>query len=105
MLLSSGWDRYWGETQYFKAFPTLNEEAATYLCSFNLKGIGLDMISIDPVEEERLPIHRIVLGHGMVIIENLKNLHTLPERFFFAALPLHVKKADGAPVRAVAFLE
>ena len=102
VIFRSRWSRYWGEARYFEDFPTLNEEAAHFLCTCGLKGIGLDMISIDPVEEESLPIHHIILGHGMVIIENLTNLEALPRCFTFFALPLHVQDADGAPVRAIA---
>ena len=51
-------------------------------------------------------MHRIVLGAGLVIIENLTNLEQLVGRAFrFAALPLKYEDADGAPVRAVAFME
>ena len=102
VLFASGWDKYWGKAQYFEDFPTLTLEAAEYLCSFNLKGIGLDMISIDKVEDEALPVHQLILGNNMVIIENLKGLSNLPKYFDFYALPLHVKDADGAPVRAMA---
>ena len=44
-----------------------------------LKGVGLDAISVDPVESHDLPVHRILLGSGMVIVENLANLDSLPD--------------------------
>ena len=48
----------------------------------------------------------IVLGAGLVIVENLTNLEGLIGRAFrFAALPLKYENADGAPVRAVAFVD
>lgn len=51
-------------------------------------------------------MHRIVLGAGLVIVENLTNLEGLIGRAFrFAALPLKYENADGAPVRAVAFVD
>lgn len=70
------------------------------------KGIGIDAISIDPIDSFELPMHRIVLGAGLVIVENLTNLEGLIGRTFrFAALPLKYENADGAPVRAVAFVD
>ena len=75
-------------------------------CATGKKGIGVDAISIDPIDSFELPMHRIVLGAGLVIIENLTNLEQLVGHVFrFAALPLKYENADGAPVRAVAFME
>ncbi len=102
LLLATGWDQYWGEPGYFENFPTLTVEAAEFLAGAGLKGIGVDAISIDPVENAELPIHRILLGAGLVIVENLKGLTGLPDTCWFCALPLHFQHADGAPVRALA---
>lgn len=101
IILRSGWSKFWGEEKYFNDFPTLSKKAAFYLREFNLKGIGLDMISIDKIENESLPIHHIILSNNMVIIENLTNLENLPKRFKFYALPLKLQDADGAPIRAI----
>lgn len=102
LLIATGWDRFWGQAAYFENFPTLTQEAAAYLAKTGLKGIGVDAISIDPVENPTLPVHRTLLGADLLIIENLKGLHALPERCWFCALPLHFQNADGAPTRAIA---
>ena len=102
VVFRSGWSKFWGDEKYFRDFPTLTCKAAEFLCEFDLKGIGLDMISIDKVENETLSIHKIILAKEIVIIENLTNLGKLPKSFELCVLPLHVKDADGAPVRAVA---
>ncbi len=106
VLLWTGWDRHWGTDAYFSPFPTLSPEAATYLASLPLKGVGVDAISVDPLDSVTFPVHKILLGRHMVIVENLRGLAHLPSRnFTFFALPLRYADADGAPVRAVAFLE
>lgn len=105
VLLRTDWDRDWGEDQYFTDFPVLTSEAATYLADQNLKGIGLDCISVDPVDSDELSIHRILLGAGLVIVENLTNLSALPAAGFdFCCFPLAIVDADGSPVRAVALV-
>ena len=73
----------------------------------NKKGVGLDVIGIDPIPDEDLPIHkRLFREHEIVNIENLKNLDKCgDDLFWFFALPLKWEKADGAPIRAVAFWE
>ena len=87
----------------FSAFPVMDEEAARFLVSCGMKGVGTDAISVDPVEMAHLPVHRVLLGAGMVIVENLRLQKLAGERRVrFYALPLKYRNADGAPVRAVA---
>lgn len=103
VLFYTGWEQKWGKPDYFSAFPVMDEEAARFLVSCGLKGVGTDAISVDPVEAGHLPVHRVLLGAGMVIVENLRLQKLAGERRVrFYALPLKYRNADGAPVRAVA---
>ena len=103
VLLRTGWEQKWGADTYFSDFPTLNLSGAEFLAGFDLKGIGVDAISVDPVEAEDLPVHHVLLGRNMVIVENLLSLGELPKGgFTFMALPLKIRDADGSPVRALA---
>ena len=102
VLLYTGWSRFWGDQQYFSDYPVLTSEAATWLLQFNLKGIGLDAASIDHIDSQTCPIHKIILQNNIVIIENLTNLDKLPDKLFqFAAFPIKFGDADGSPVRGV----
>ncbi len=107
VLLRTDWSKKWKTNDYFKGFPVLSEEASNWLTNFNLKGIGLDVISIDPVDDSfKLINHKIVLGKGMIIIENLTNLNLVGDELFtFSCLPLKIENADGSPVRAIAIKE
>lgn len=106
LLLRSGWSARWGGEDYFSGFPTLSVEAARLLSRLGLKGLGVDCISVDPVGSPDFPVHRVLLGAGMLIIENLRRLEGLPrDSFLFSCLPLRLEDADGSPVRAVALLE
>jgi kynurenine formamidase len=105
VLFCSGWSAHWGTEEYFKGFPVLCADAAEWLCSFPIKGIGYDAASADHVDSENLPIHKIILSHKKIIIENLTGLASIPESgFYFSCLPLPVEGADGSPVRAAAVL-
>ena len=102
LLFYTGWSRLWNDGRYFGAYPAFDADVMRY-CAAGKKGIGVDTISIDPIDSFELPMHRIVLGAGLVIVENLTNLEGLIGRAFrFAALPLKYENADGAPVRAIA---
>jgi len=106
VLIHSGWANLWGQTTYYDGYPVLSRESAEWLANFNLKGIGVDMISIDRPDAHDLPIHRIFLSNNMVIVENLTNLSGLVNAdIIFQCLPLKLETADGSPVRAVAWIE
>jgi kynurenine formamidase len=103
MLIRTGWSHHWGADSYFIGYPVLTIEAVEWLSQFNLKGFGVDAISVDGSASEDFPVHRILLKNDIVIIENLKNLDRIPvHSFTFACFPLKYAGADGAPVRAVA---
>lgn len=104
ILFRSGWSRYWGEEKYFQDFPVLSVEAAEWMQQFKLKGVGVDVISVDATNALRLSVHTVLLSGGLVI-ENLTNLEQLPESgFTFCCFPLKLADADGSPVRAVAIV-
>lgn len=107
LLFYTGWDVYWHLERYFEGFPVLAPEVAEYAAQSGKKGVGIDAISVEPVEASGLPIHRIMLETDrMVLVENLRNLGQLGEGLLqFMALPLKFENADGAPVRAVGVVE
>lgn len=105
VLLHTGWSEFWNKGGYFEGYPVLSREAATWISGFRLKGLGIDMISIDREGTSDFPIHRILLEQNILIIENLTNLKGLPQvGFSFACLPLKFENADGSPVRAIAVI-
>lgn len=106
VLFYTGWEKKWNTDAYFQDFPVPDAGAARYLVSLGLKGVGTDAVSVDPVGAPELTAHRILLGGGLVIVENLCLRRTLGRGGFrFYALPLKFEKADGAPVRAIAELD
>lgn len=104
-LLHTGWSRFWGDQRYYHDYPVVSEGAARWLVAAGLRGVGVDAISVDAPEAADLPVHRILLGAGLVIVENLTNLAAVPKRsFLFSCFPLKIKAADGSPARAAALL-
>lgn len=104
VLFYTGWEKKWGCESYFEdSFPVPDEEAARYLVSCGLKGVGTDALSIDTLRDHTFPAHRTLLGGGLVILESLclRKVVGRSDVMLFA-LPLKFEKADGAPVRAIA---
>jgi arylformamidase len=69
-----------------------------------VKAVGVDTLSPDVFGDAGAPVHRALLGAGVVIVENLANLDRVPPRFHLMALPLKVKGGSGAPCRATALV-
>ena len=101
----SGWSKFWDKKQYYVGYPTLTKEAANYIANTNIKGIGIDMLSVDRYDTSVFEVHHILFEKGKIIIENLTNLENVPEKFLFIAAPFKYNDADGAPVRAIAIVE
>ena len=105
LLFRFGWDRFWGTPAYFGNYPYLSDEAVDFIIAHHKKGVGLDVIGIDPIADAHLTIHRKLFAQNeIVVIENLTNLeHVGDDLFWFMALPLKHVDADGSPIRAIAF--
>ena len=96
-------DAEWGSPAYYEGFPCLTAEAAAYLASLPLKGVGEDTISLDPCDSTDFPNHMTLLGADFVNTENLRGLEPLAGRTVtFVTLPLKFENADGCSCRAIA---
>lgn len=106
LLFRTDWDKKWGTAAYFGDFPCINSEVADFIVLTGKKGVGLDVISIDPIIGSDFENHKKLLKQNtIVIIENLCNLDMLGSGMFtLIAAPLKFENADGAPVRALALI-
>ncbi|MHB1154215.1 MAG: cyclase family protein [Eubacteriales bacterium] len=86
----------------FDNIPVFENEIGALLASYGINTFASDLTSVEPAEV----MHRDLLGRGIVIIEALTALSSLPEKhIFFSAAPLKIKGGDGAPIRAYAIVE
>jgi arylformamidase len=86
--------------------PGLNRAAAEWVAARGVKVLGCDLATPDDPRDMVRPVHLILLGQGILIIEHLVNLDQLPiPRFQFVGLPLRIKGATGSPIRAVAIIQ
>lgn len=107
LLFNLGWDKFWGTEKYFGNYPCLSMEALDLIIQRRYKGIGFDVIGLDPIADENLTRHKKLFSScDMVNIENLKGLELCgPGLFRFSCFPLRIADCDGSPVRAVAWFE
>lgn len=103
VLIRTGWDRYWKDpVKYQNNFPTVSKEAAELLLARDIAGLGVDTLSPDAREGD-FPVHKIFLGAGKVLIENVANSDQLPPiGCTLFVLPLKIKAGTEAPIRLIA---
>jgi arylformamidase len=57
------------------------------------------------VDTDDYELHRLWLGAGKIIIENLASLAELPDRCRIVVAPLKVRQANGGPARVLALVD
>ncbi|MEO1623308.1 MAG: cyclase family protein, partial [Cyanobacteria bacterium J06632_3] len=103
VLIHTGWAQHWRTDQYFENHPYLTAEAAEWLKEAGATLVGIDSYNIDSTTTGARPVHTILLGHDIPIVEHMCNLEALPDSGFrFNAVPVKVKKFGTFPVRAFA---
>ncbi len=101
VLFYTGWDRHWRTDAYFEGHPHLSERAAEWLAAAGAAIVGIDSFNIDDVSTGKRPVHSVLLGHDIPIVEHMRGLHAIPEQGgVFSAVPVKVKGFGTFPVRA-----
>ncbi len=103
ILYLTGWDDRWGRSDYLHANPFLTGEVAALLVERGVALVGIDSWNVDDTRDGRRPVHSILLGAGIPIVENLCGLSQLPSNGFrFSAAALPIRGGSAVPVRAYA---
>jgi kynurenine formamidase len=106
VLVRTGWDAHWRTERYFEGHPFLTEDAARLLADGGAALVGIDSYNIDDTADGRRPVHSILLGAGVPVVEHMCGLGRLPrEGFRFFAVPVKVRGLGTFPVRAFAVVE
>ncbi len=101
VLFHTGWDIHWRTDAYFENHPFLAPDAAEYLKEKGVKLVGIDSHNIDDTRFKSRPVHTILLGANILIVEHLCNMQSLPDtNFTFSAIPPKIKGVGTFPIRA-----
>ena len=105
VLVHSGWDAHWRTDQYFVGHPFLTRRAAEHLRDQGAALVGIDSLNIDDTDDGTRPVHTVLLGAGIPIVEHLTGLAALPDvGFQFSAVPPKIVGMGTFPVRAHALV-
>ena len=113
-LLRTGWGKRWGDAEAYRnldasgrlRFPSYGLAAARrLLVERGVKGLGVDLLSVDRGIDEEFPVHRLGNGMGLWFAENLANLDRLPPAGAWVVIaPIPLRGGSGAQARAFALL-
>jgi kynurenine formamidase len=99
IFFCTGMAKKYLDEDYYTSYPAIPVEVAEYLVASKVKMVGVDSGSVD---HEPFPIHKELLSHDVLIVENLCNLTPLLNwELEIIALPLKLE-VEGAPARVLA---
>ena len=99
LLLKTG---AWRDAAIFpERIPVIAGDVAAWLGQRNVKLLGLDLPSVDPIDSKTLTNHHALAAAGIAIVESLDLSAVDAGTYHFSALPLRISGGDAAPVRAV----
>ena len=107
LMLFTGWDEKF-ESPDYNLHPYLSVDAAEWIVKKGVKLFGIDCITVDlptPLRQKGFdfPVHKRLLGNGVLIAENVTNLGKIMGRKTrILALPLKVRGSDAGHARIVA---
>lgn len=101
VVYRTDWYKQFPQKHYFSDFPYMTIELAQWLAERQIGLIGMDVPTPNPTDYD--PVHKILLGADMVIVEGLARLDDIPgDEFFFVGAPMKITGRDGSPIRAFA---
>jgi arylformamidase len=91
----------WDRATFVHDYVALSLDAAVQLIERGVKLIGIDYLSIEAFGAVGHPVHKALLGAGVVILEGLDLRRVSPGAYDLYCLPLRIAGGDGSPCRAV----
>jgi len=114
VLMYTGWSQKWTDFEAYKNqdeddrmhFPGFSEDAARFLVEErDIRGIGVDTLSVDAANAGGFPAHGIVNGSGKYHLENVADLHLVPQSgAYLIVAPIKIAGGSGGQVRLFAVI-
>jgi arylformamidase len=77
----------------------ITEDAARYIVEKGIVLLGIDRLSHEEYHKQVKPVHEILLGAGIPLVEGLDLVNVPAGDYEILCLPLKIKDGDGAPAR------
>ncbi len=114
VFMYSGWETRWDDPIAFRNadesdvqhYPGFSAEAAAFLIEErNIKGVGVDTLSLDFGASTTFDAHYAILGRGRFGVENVANLALIKDRQATVIIGMpRWERGSGGPARVLALL-
>lgn len=108
VMIYTGWSQFWNEPEKYHnnhIFPSVSADAAALLLDRGISALGIDTLSPDRPDNDEFPVHRLVLGAGKFLMENVAHLDAMPPSgSFVMAMPIKIRDGTEAPIRLVGLI-
>jgi kynurenine formamidase len=109
VLLQTGWGRHVENVARYQNrdatsklhFPGYSPEAAAWLVrERDIRGLGIDTMSVDRGLSQKFEVHHVILKAGRYALENVTRLEELPPKGFGVVVaPIKIDGGTGGPTR------
>jgi arylformamidase len=89
------------KTKFPARIPLLAPDVPAWLGAQGVRVVGLDLPSVDQIDDPSMQIHHRLDAANILILENLDLRAAAPGVYELIALPLKLAGAEGSPIRAV----
>jgi arylformamidase len=96
---SEQWSR--GRVEFPEDYVAVTPDGARWLVDRGIRLVGVDFLSVERDGPPDFPVHRTLLGGGVVVVEGLDLSAVDPGPYTLVCAPLKVLGGDGAPARAL----
>ena len=107
VIIHTGWSQFWHDANKYRnnlQFPSITKDAAQVLLERNIAGLGIDTLSPD-VPTSGYIVHKMILGSGKYIVENIAHAHQLPPTGSLSLfLPMAIQSGTEASVRLLSLI-
>ena len=86
---------------FVEDYVAIEREAAEYLVEIGVETVGVDYLSVEPLEDKEFNTHHTLLGADVIVVEGLLLSGVESGEYFLVCLPLKLEDSDGAPARAI----
>jgi kynurenine formamidase len=111
IVMRFDWSKHWGTLKFYHDYPYISESAAHWLIDHGVKLLAMDTPQADSPRNCKgsgndSPIHKILLGANVIMVEYLCNLQALTKKDIeLIILPMKIQEGDGSPARCIAIEE
>lgn len=81
-------------------YVAITPDGARWIAERGLRLVGVDFLSVERDGPPDFPVHRTLLGAGVIVVEGLDLSKVEPGPYTLVCAPLKVIGGDGAPARA-----